>query len=427
MKTSIYIAFMIAILSACSEGAVSQPGKVQDVSTPTDVKQAASKSQSVEADSKQQDNPLQTTIITIEQGQSLIGVLKPFGFSANDAWRVRKLAKSTLDVDRIRVGDKVKVEHSGENLRSLTLATTFTERLRIERTPKGWTKRGYQLQVNSKPVIRSFEVSNSIFDSAQTNDVPLDIINQMIFAYSHFIDFQREIHKGDKVRLLFDEQVILSPDALQAQHSKPTQLRYARLFNNEEPIEIFHFEDEEVLDGFYFKNGRPARGFLLKTPLNGARLSSEFGHRKHPILGYTRLHAGLDFGAPHGTPIFAAGNGKIEKAGWGGGFGNRILIEHGQGYHTLYAHLDRFVVGLKPGDKVTQGQVIGYLGNTGLSQARHLHYEVHKNGKPINPLSLKNVVQTPLQGALYAKFQDLVIDVEDTLQTTRLAMRSNTR
>ncbi|CAM4199678.1 M23 family metallopeptidase [Pseudoalteromonas byunsanensis] len=424
MKKFTYLIVIIAMLSACSEGGVSQHDTAKKVPIPVVAEHTAKALQSVEPDNQEKRKRVKTTIITVAQGQSFIGVLKPFGFTANDAWQVQKLAQPELDLDRIQVGQKIKVEHTGEALLSLTLATTFAKRMSMERVAKGWTKRVYELQVRTVPALRAFDVSNSIFDDAQNNDVPLDIINQTIFAFSHFIDFQRQIHKGDSVSLLFDELITLSPDELQAQQSLPTQLRYARLSSNAEPIEIYHFEDEQALDGFYFKNGSPTRGFLLKTPLNGARLSSDFGRRKHPILGYTRLHAGLDFGAPLGTPIFAAGNGIIEKVGWGGGFGNRVLIQHGQGYHTLYAHLDRFADGLKLGDKVAQGQVIGYLGNTGLSQARHLHYEVHKHGRPINPLSLKNVPQTPLQGALYVKFQELITDVEDTVQTTRLAMHS---
>ncbi|WP_105169844.1 M23 family metallopeptidase [Pseudoalteromonas sp. T1lg23B] len=424
MKLFTYIIVMSAVLSACTESDGSRHDLAKKAPTLGVAERTAEVLQTVELEIQEQSELVKTTIVTVSQGQSFIGVLKPFGFSANDAWQVRKLAQPQLDLDHIQVGQKIKVEHTGTALLSLTLATTFAERVRIERVNEGWTKRLYALQVRTVPTVRAFEVSNSIFDGAQSSDVPLDIINQMILAFSHLIDFQRQIHKGDSVNLLFDEQIALFPDELQSQQSLPTQLRYARLFTNGEPVEIYHFEDKHAVDGFYFKNGRPARGFLLKTPLNGARLSSDFGRRKHPILGYTRLHAGLDFGAPLGTPIFAAGNGIVEKANWGGGFGNRVLIQHGQGYHTLYAHLHRFADGLKPGDRVTQGQVIGYLGNTGLSQARHLHYEVHKHGKPINPLSLKNVVQTPLQGALYAKFQDQVQSVADTLQTTRLALHS---
>ncbi|WP_390444159.1 M23 family metallopeptidase [Pseudoalteromonas sp. MTN2-4] len=136
----------------------------------------------------------------------------------------------------------------------------------------------------------------------------------------------------------------------------------------------------------------------MKTPLNGARLSSSFGKRKHPVLGYTRQHKGIDFSAPTGTPIMAAGKGKVLKANYSKSFGYRVLLEHHSGYRTLYAHLKGFAKGIKKGASVKQGQIIGYLGNTGMSTTRHLHYEVHKNGRAINPLTMKQPSNIQLKG-----------------------------
>ncbi|CAH9049875.1 hypothetical protein PSECIP111951_00062 [Pseudoalteromonas holothuriae] len=365
-----------------------------------------------------------TLVLSVKAGQSLIGLLKPFGFTEQHAWQVTELVKPDMDLNRLNIGQKFQVEYNEQGLVALIFAIDFAQRLRVIRNETGWHKALYSMLTKSKQVLRSTTVSNSLYEAAQQEGVPLDVINQMIMAFSHFIDFQRQIQSGDQLTLMFNEQQVLVADALYDRKDNPTQLLYGHLVAGNESFEIFHHQGDKLIDGFYFADGRPARSLLLKTPLNGAHLSSQFGRRKHPILGYTRLHAGLDFGAPMGTPIFAAGNGTVEKANWGGSFGNRVLLRHAHGYKTLYAHLKGFAPGIKPGVKVKQGQTIGYLGNTGLSQARHLHYEVHKNGKPINPLLLKKVSQVKMQGSEFAWLQDTVINIQSMLEKERLAMNA---
>lgn len=208
---------------------------------------------------------------------------------------------------------------------------------------------------------------------------------------------------------------LLSTSRLAEKSDIATQLQHVALLSGKEEYRLYQFSDESGMSAFYHEDGRLAQSFLMKTPLNGARLSSSFGKRHHPVLGYTRMHKGIDFGAPIGTPIMAAGSGEVIKANWGGSFGNRIILAHGNGYQTLYAHLKGFAKGIKTGAKVKQGEVIGYLGNTGLSQARHLHYEVHKDGKAINPLTLKQPKYIKLEGKQLKRFMAYVAQVSDPL------------
>ncbi|MCO7188904.1 MULTISPECIES: M23 family metallopeptidase [unclassified Pseudoalteromonas] len=352
-------------------------------------------------------------ILTLAAGQSFIALLKPFGLKERQALKLQQLMAPEINLSQLPTGQKVKIGLTAGQLSSVTLATGFAQRLGVSMEGE-WQKRLYELDTHSAQAIHDVAITQSLYESSVNDAVPLDVVNQAITVFSHFVDFQREIHHGDVLTLMFDKAVLVVKDGLHQKLEQPGQLRFARLQNQGEDLTVYHHDEGNGLSGFYFADGRPAQSFLLKTPLNGARLSSKFGNRKHPILGYTRLHAGLDFGAPVGTPIFAAGNGTIKKAGWGGSFGNRVVIRHANGYDTLYAHLRGVAKGMKPGIRVKQGEVIGYLGNTGLSQARHLHYEVHKNGKPINPLSLRHVEQQRLRGDDLARLQKAIAKVHQT-------------
>ncbi|WP_240654730.1 M23 family metallopeptidase [Pseudoalteromonas rubra] len=349
-------------------------------------------------------------ILTLSAGQSFTALLKPYGVSERQVFSLQKLMAPEVNLSQLPVGQKIKIDITKGKLSSITLATGFAQRLNVSMTGQ-WHKRLYQLDTRQAQSVHDVAITQSLYESLVEDSVPLDVINQTITVFSHFVDFQREIHQGDALTMMYDKAILSVKDGLQQQLEKAGQLKFARLQNQGEDLAVYHHHTEGGQSGFYFADGRPAQSFLLKTPLNGARLSSTFGSRKHPILGYTRLHAGLDFGAPVGTPIFAAGNGTIKKAGWGGGFGNRVVIRHANGYDTLYAHLNGFAKGVKPGTRVRQGEVIGYLGNTGLSQARHLHYEVHRHGKPINPLSLRQVKQQRLDGSQLADLQQSIARV----------------
>lgn len=229
------------------------------------------------------------------------------------------------------------------------------------------------------------EIESSIYTAALAKGAEDQQVVDFASAFAYDIDFQREIHPGDRFEILFetfyDER---------GNRVRNGDILYAALNGKAMQRGFYRFtpSDDGVAD-YYDQNGESATKFLMKTPINGARISSNFGNRRHPISGYTRLHKGTDFAAPTGTPIYAAGNGTVLRASRNGGYGHYIRIKHSKGYETAYAHLSRYAKGLKSGKKVKQGEVIGYVGSTGASTGPHLHYEVWVNGKPVNAMSLK--------------------------------------
>lgn len=229
------------------------------------------------------------------------------------------------------------------------------------------------------------EITESLYADAIREGVHDQTIAEIANLLAYTVDFQREIHPGDRFEILYEEW--LTPDGRSV---KSGDLYYVGFTPSGRQLDYWRFQpDAKAEIGFYDLKGESAKRFLMKTPINGARLSSGFGSRKHPILGYTRLHKGTDFAAPRGTPVFAAGEGVIKRANRYGSFGNYILIRHANGYETAYAHLNGFARGIRAGVRVKQGQVIGYVGTTGRSTGPHLHYEVHKNGVAVNPMRIK--------------------------------------
>ncbi|MEE3095102.1 MAG: peptidoglycan DD-metalloendopeptidase family protein, partial [Pseudomonadota bacterium] len=207
---------------------------------------------------------------------------------------------------------------------------------------------------------------------------------KLIQAFSFDVDFQRDIRRGDAFNVMYEEYrdedgaVVKSGDIL-----------VAELTSSGKTSRLYRFETKDGFTDFYDAKGQSVRKALLRTPIDGARISSSYGMRRHPILGYNKMHKGLDFAARRGTPIFAAGNGLVEYAGRNGGYGKYVRIRHNSTFKTAYAHMHRYGKGIRKGRRVKQGQIIGYVGSTGRSTGPHLHYEVHKNGRQVNPRSIK--------------------------------------
>ena len=197
------------------------------------------------------------------------------------------------------------------------------------------------------------------------------------------MDFQRDIRKEDKFQIMYEVFIDKNNKVIET-----GEILFANLNLSGQDNSLYYFDKENV-EGHYDKNGKSVQKALMKTPINGARLSSSFGMRKHPIDGFNKMHRGTDFAAPKGTPIMASGNGIIKKAGWCGGGGNCVKIKHNSTYETVYAHMSKFARGIKKGVRVKQGQTIGYVGSTGKSTGPHLHYEVIVNGKKVNSQKLK--------------------------------------
>ncbi|AXQ97735.1 M23 family metallopeptidase [Pseudoalteromonas piscicida] len=362
-------------------------------------------------------------LLELKSGESLANLLSEFAFSDRDSWLVEQAVSTWTSLTKLRAGQLIEAELVDGQVQQIRFEYAFAQVIEIKRVDEQWHASLSELETVTQTKRLSTSIDSSFFVDASKIGVPNDIINQSIVALSHLVDFQREVYAGDQIDFVFQEQQIVAATELLKQISKASELQHVALLSGKEKYRLYRFTDNDGTTAFYHPDGTLAQSFLMKTPLNGARLSSNFGKRHHPVLGYTRMHKGIDFGAPVGTPIMAAGAGKVLKAGWGGSFGNRVVLEHGKGYQTLYAHLNGFANGLKAGTRVKQGDVIGYLGNTGLSQARHLHYEVHKDGKAINPLTLKQPKNTKLSDAKLDEFSAQVAQITTLLdsENTKLA------
>ncbi|MDC3208051.1 M23 family metallopeptidase, partial [Candidatus Pelagibacter sp.] len=226
-------------------------------------------------------------------------------------------------------------------------------------------------------------ILQSLYKSASNQKIPANIIIEFARIYGFQVDFQRDIRKRDGFQVMYE--IFLNDNG---KIIETGNILFANLKLSGENNSLYYF-NKEGSRGHYDKNGKSVKKALMKTPINGARLSSPFGMRKHPIDGFNKMHRGTDFAAPIGTPIMASGDGVVKKAGWCGGGGNCVVIKHNSIYKTVYAHMSKFAAGIRSGVRVKQGQTIGYVGSTGKSTGPHLHYEVIVNGKKINSQTLK--------------------------------------
>ena len=242
-------------------------------------------------------------------------------------------------------------------------------------------------------------IKNSLYNTALKIGIKPNTIIEFARLYGFQVDFQRDIWKNDTFQIIYEE--FKSQDGSIVETGN---IIYANLNVQNTDLKLYKFEYENKID-YFDESGKSIRKTLMKTPINGARLSSSFGKRKHPILGFTKMHTGTDFAAPKGTPIMASGDGIIIKSSWCGGGGNCVKIKHNSTYQTVYAHMSKFGRGIKKGVRVKQGQIIGYVGSTGLSTGPHLHYEVIENGKKINSQKLKLPSGKVLKGNLRKKFE----------------------
>ncbi|MGQ4277295.1 M23 family metallopeptidase [Pseudidiomarina sp. E22-M8] len=351
--------------------------------------------------------------VVLKRGQTVTGLLNKFGFKAREVYLLAEALDGFINLDKLQAGAAIAVNKQPRSAQ-ISLAGEYAERIDAFYENGVWQVSKNRVPTRIEVSEHAVQINHSLYGNAAEADVPGDVINAALLALSHFIDFQRQVYQGNRFEVVFERTLVTQDEELFAHQQTPLQPTYLRFKNEEDDLRLYRYDES-----FYLEDGRLAESFLLKTPLNGARLSSHYGQRKHPVLGYTRMHKGIDFGAPEGTPIMAAGRGTIKRADWYGSYGNAVIIEHADGYETLYAHLNGFAETLAKGGKVKQGEVIGYLGNTGLSQARHLHYEVYRHGRTVNPLNLKKLSSERLQGESLANFIAHVASLQE--RTTRLA------
>lgn len=327
---------------------------------------------------------------TVPRGGTLAGVLDDAGVDRREAARAIYALNGTFDVRQLNVGEEINIyvesQEDGElALRGLSFRPDIDRSITVARTyDNDYRARETIAEFRSQMVRASGSISTSLYVDALNAGATDRVVVELATVLGYAIDFQRSIHPGDEFDILFERFVDEEGDT-----ARTGDILYARYDGRGEPMDFFRFQTDDGLVGYYSAEGESAQRLLMLTPINGARLSSHFSRaRRHPILGYTRRHNGTDFAAPRGTPIMAAGNGVVERANRFGSFGNYIRIRHANGFQTAYAHLNGFARGIRAGSRVTQGQIIGYVGTTGRSTGPHLHYEVHLNGNPVNPMTL---------------------------------------
>ena len=247
-----------------------------------------------------------------------------------------------------------------------------------------FTSKKIQKNFTKKLVYKEAVITNSLYSSAISLGIKPNVIVEFARLYGFQVDFQRDVWKDDSFQIIYEEFINSQNKVIDT-----GEIIFASLNLQNTDLQLYKYEYEKNKIDYFDENGKSIRKSLMKTPINGARLSSSYGKRKHPILGYTKMHTGTDFAAPKGTPIMASGDGKVTKAGWCGGGGNCVKIKHNNTYQTVYAHMYKFGKGIKKGVRVKQGQIIGYVGSTGMSTGPHLHYEVIENGRKINSQKMK--------------------------------------
>ena len=250
-------------------------------------------------------------------------------------------------------------------------------------------------------------ITDSLYISAINLGIKPNVIIEFARLYGFQVDFQRDIWKNDSFQIIYEEFINDNNKIVDT-----GEIIFANLNLQNDDLQLYKYEYEKNKIDYFDENGKSIRKTLMKTPINGARLSSSYGKRKHPILGYTKMHTGTDFAAPKGTPIMASGDGKVTKVGWCGGGGNCVKIKHNSTYQTVYAHMSKFGKGIKKGVRVKQGQTIGYVGSTGMSTGPHLHYEVIENGRKVNSQKLKLPSGKILKGEERKKFEVSKIKID---------------
>ena len=334
-------------------------------------------------------DPRYTTVnYTSKSGDTYESIINNLEISKNE----KKLLKNTildeksLKVLRINQKFTFKLDHfSKKKINQFKIETDnkneiiFTKNLTSEKFDTRKIKKNFRKNLVYKETL----ITNSLYNSAISLGIKPNIILEFARLYGFQVDFQRDIWKNDSFQIIYEEFLNDKNQVVDT-----GQIIFANLNLQDTNLQLYKYEYKKDKIDYFDENGKSIRKTLMKTPINGARLSSSYGKRKHPILGYTKMHTGTDFAAPKGTPIMASGDGKITKAGWCGGGGNCVKIKHNSTYQTVYAHMSKFGRGIKKGARVKQGQIIGYVGSTGLSTGPHLHYEVIENGKKINSQKL---------------------------------------
>ena len=328
-----------------------------------------------------------TTTHLISEGETFDKILKNYAIKEEEILNVKKKLSKKINLNKLNTDQKIQftIDQSNNRLKEFIFQISNAEKIYLTKNKEesDFNQEIVLTKLNKEIIYKENIILNSLYNSASKKKVPINTIIEFARIYGFEVDFQRDIRKRDSFQIMYE---VFKDDSKKIIETGEILFANLKLSGQDKPLYFFTSKNGK---GHFDKNGKSSQKALMKTPINGARLSSPFGMRKHPIDGFNKMHRGTDFAAPLGTPIMASGNGVVKKAGWCGGGGNCVVIKHNSTYQTVYAHMSKFASGIRSGVRVKQGQTIGFVGSTGKSTGPHLHYEVIVNGKKINSQTLK--------------------------------------
>ena len=353
----------------------------------------------------------------IKSGETFDKILESYSIEKSEIVKIKNSLKNKVNLNKLNTKQIIQfnLDKTNNKISEFIYQTSNTQKIFLKRNIDNdkFNKEILSIKLNKKIVYKENTILQSLYKSATDQSIPANTIIEFARIYGFQVDFQRDIRKQDKFQIMYEIFLNEKNKIVETGEILFANLKLSGQDNN------LYFFDKEGSEGHYDKNGKSVKKALMKTPINGARLSSPFGMRKHPIDGYNKMHKGTDFAAPMGTPIMASGDGVVKKAGWCGGGGNCVKIRHNSTYQTIYAHMSKFARGIKTGVRVKQGQTIGYVGSTGKSTGPHLHYEVIVNGKKVNSQKLKLPSGKILKGKERKNFETKKIKL-DVLKSEKI-------
>lgn len=366
-------------------------------------------------------NAPQRLSLKVGAGDTLLQMLLSQNVASSEAYEVVHTLKREIDPRALKVGQEIKLTLAPHEqledraaVKELAIRLPNLSTIELARLADGgFALESQQAELHEAPYRAIGTVSSSLYQAAADAGIPMKAMHQIVRAFSYDVDFQRDIHPGDKIEVLLDRK-----ETDDGKVGGYNNLRYAALTLHGKRNEIFYYEKNGE-GNWYDAKGQSVKKSLLRTPVNAARISSGFGMRRHPILGYSKMHKGVDFAASTGTPILAAGDGVVTYRGRNGGYGNYLRIRHNATYSTAYGHISRFHPTVKNGSRVKQGQVVAYVGTTGRSTGPHLHYEVLQNGRQVNPRAQRFNTATALAGKALNQFKSHIGQVRRELASLK--------
>ena len=343
--------------------------------------------------------------VKVLPGETLESAVQRAGVTRDEARKAVATLAEAMDTVHIKAGmafdAAVAQPRGGERgparLIGLSMRTGPANSITLSRTFDGAMRlREMEEKIRDEQTVARGEITGSLYESAARLGANPSMVGSMVKLFAHKVDFDRDLKAGDDFTMVFDRKITESGKTIET-----GELEYAAI----KGIQFYRFQRANGDVQYFDENGKNIKGFLLRTPVDGARMTSRFGMRRHPILGFNRMHQGIDFGAGSGTPVVAAGDGVVVEARRWGGYGNWLRIRHSGGFETGYAHLSRYGKGIRAGTRIKQGQVVAYVGSTGASTGPHLHYEIWQHGKRVNPVGAKVPQGTVLAGGELAAFR----------------------